>query len=338
MLQELQSVVEFGGAGLTQVSVVIRCYNEEQHIGRLLSGVMQQLVKDIEIIVVDSGSTDATLSIASRYPVKILSIRPQEFSFGRSLNIGCEAASGEFVVIASAHVYPVYKDWLGQLLAPFDDPQVALVYGKQRGCATTQYSEHRVFAQWFSEESNLRQNHPFCNNANAAIRRDLWEQLPYDEELTGLEDLDWANRAIALGYRLAYVAEAEVIHVHDETPAQTYNRYRREAIAFKAIFPQEQFHLWDFVRLWVANVFSDYRHALRDKVLRRELLRIPRFRLMQFWGTYRGYAQHEPVSQQLRRTFYYPNHRQSVQVSFESEQADCRIRYDEMEKSAPKVH
>ena len=97
-------------------SIVIRCFNEEQHIGRLLSGIIQQTIKDLEIIVVDSGSTDATLAIASRYPVQILSIRPEEFSFGRSLNIGCQAANGEFIILASAHIYPLYKDWLEQLL------------------------------------------------------------------------------------------------------------------------------------------------------------------------------------------------------------------------------
>jgi rhamnosyltransferase len=287
-------------------SIVIRCYNEEQHIGRLLSGIMQQTIQDVEIIVVDSGSTDATLSIAARYPVKILSIRPEEFSFGRSLNLGCRAAGGEFIVIASAHVYPVYQDWLERLLIPLADPQVALVYGKQRGNETTQYAEQQVFARWFAEQSNPDQAHPFCNNANAAIRRVLWTQLPYDEELTGLEDLDWAKQAMALGYKIAYTAEAEIIHVHNEKPRQTYNRYRREAIAFKRIFPQEQFHWWDFIRLLSANVYSDYFHAWREQVLGRNLLTIPRFRLMQFWGTCRGFNQHGPVTSQLKQTFYYP--------------------------------
>lgn len=66
----------------TYCSIIIRCYNEEQHIGRLLSGIMSQTIKDIEIILVDSGSTDSTLSIASRFPVKVLHISPQDFSFG----------------------------------------------------------------------------------------------------------------------------------------------------------------------------------------------------------------------------------------------------------------
>lgn len=42
-------------------NVIIRSYNEEQHIGRLLSGIMEQTVQDVEIVVVESGSTNTTL-------------------------------------------------------------------------------------------------------------------------------------------------------------------------------------------------------------------------------------------------------------------------------------
>ena len=291
---------------MRKLSIVIRCYNEEEHIGRLLSGIMQQNAINTEIIVVDSGSTDATVAIASRYPVKIISIKPEEFSFGRSLNLGCREAKGEFLVFASAHVYPVYQDWLAKLIEPLDNPNIALSYGKQRGNEITKYSEHQVFAQWFPETSNFAQTHPFCNNANVAIRRSLWEKYPYDESLTGLEDLDWAKRVMQEGYQIAYVADAEIIHVHNETPKRIYNRYRREAIALKNIFPQEKFNFWDFLRLFSSNMISDYYHAWHDKVLAKNLLSIPVFRLMQFWGTYQGHAQSQLLSSQIRQTFYYP--------------------------------
>ena len=91
-------------------SIVIRSYNEERHIGRLLAGIMEQTVKDVDIILVDSGSTDATVAIASQFPVTILHIDPEDFSFGRSLNLGCAAAKKDVIVLASAHVYPVYDD------------------------------------------------------------------------------------------------------------------------------------------------------------------------------------------------------------------------------------
>lgn len=288
-------------------SMVIRCYNEEQHIGRLLVGVMEQTVKDVEIILMDSGSTDATLSIASRYPVKILSIKPEEFSFGRSLNMGCAEATREFIVLVSAHVYPEYKDWLENLLAPFNDSDVALVYGKQRAEETAKYSEHQVYNKWYPKDSVVQQRYPFCNNANAAIRCSLWERLPYDEALTGLEDLDWAKRVIKLGKKIVYNAEAEVIHVHNENYSQVYNRYRREAIAFKQIYPHERFHMWDFLRLFTANVLTDYYHAWHDRILTKNLLGISCFRLMQFWGTFRGFAQQGHITSHLRNRFYYPN-------------------------------
>lgn len=287
-------------------SIVVRAYNEEKHIDRLLTGILQQTMQPVEIILVDSGSTDDTVAIASHYPVQVMSIQPDEFTFGRSLNYGIQQAQSEFVVIVSAHVYPVYPDWLEELLRPFDDPQIALVYGKQRGNVTTKFSEHMQFAKMFPEESIPRQKRPFCNNANAAIRRVLWQQRPYDEDLAGLEDLEWASWATAQGYYLAYTAEAEVIHVHLETQQQIYNRYRREAMALKNIRPQEHFHLWDFVRLYVSNLLSDCWHAVGERVLLREIIGILRFRYLQFWGTYRGFTLSGPLTSQLKQVFYYP--------------------------------
>jgi glycosyltransferase involved in cell wall biosynthesis len=289
------------------VSIVIRCCNEQEHIGRLLTGIFKQSISDVEVIVIDSGSTDQTISIASRFPVYIHEIRPNDFSFGSAINLGCSVANGDFMVLASAHVYPVYKDWLERLITPFSSSKIALVYGKQRGSETTKYSEHKIFKKWFPDESNFLQDHPFCNNANAAIRRSLWKKLPYDETLTGLEDIDWAKRVMQLGYKIVYEADAEVVHIHNESERHILNRYRREAIALKRIFPQERFSLWDFLRLYIGNTVSDYCHAWHDKVLRRNLKSISAFRLMQFWGTYCGYLQRGIVSRQLRQTFYYPN-------------------------------
>ena len=289
-----------------EISVVIRCYNEEAHIGRLLSGISQQTRKDVEVILVDSGSTDATLAIASRYPVQVLHIKKENFSFGYSLNTGCEAASGEYLVIASGHVYPVYHDWIERLVSHFQDERVGLVYGKQRGNELTKFSEQQVFASLFPDESDTSQSHPFCNNANTAIRRSLWEQSRYDETLTGLEDLAWAKQIQAAGHRIVYEAEAEIIHVHDETMKAIYNRYRREAIAMKNAFPRDSFNFIDFIRMYTGNVISDCRVAAKSGALRGNFGDILGFRFMQFLGTWRGFAQHGPVTRQLKNKFYYP--------------------------------
>jgi len=290
-------------------SIVIRAYNEEKHIGRLLEGVRQQTIKDVEIILVDSGSTDETVSVAESLGARIVRIPSTEFTFGRSLNLGFQSATRELIVIASAHVYPVYPDWLASLLYPFQNENVALAYGKQRGPEMAQFSEKQIYYQWYPDVSKPRQATVFCNNANAAIRKSLWQQNPYDETLTGLEDLAWGKWAKEQGYDIAYVAEAEIIHVHNETPDGVFNRYRREAMAFKKIYPEAHFSYYDFVRLTTMNILSDLWHAARERALWKNVSSIFRFRVMQFHGTRTGHRETSLITPQLRETFYYARER-----------------------------
>lgn len=290
-------------------SIVIRAYNEERHIGRLLEGIRQQTIKDVEVILVDSGSTDATVSVAESFGAKIVHIPSAEFTFGRSLNFGVREAGSEFIVIASAHVYPVYPDWLETLLRPFQDEKVALTYGKQRGYEGSKFSEHQIFHQWYPDVGNFDQATAFCNNANSAIRKKLWEQHAYDETLTGLEDLEWGKWAKGQGFKIAYAAEAEIIHIHNETPRGVYNRYRREAMALRRIYPEAHFNFYDFLRLTFTNIVSDLWHAAREGVFLKSFASIFWFRFMQFHGTRIGHRETSLVTPQLRETFYYARER-----------------------------
>ena len=307
-------------------SIVIRAYNEEKHLGRLLEGIARQTVKDAEVILVDSGSTDSTVAIVESFGARVVRIPSAEFTFGRSLNFGIRAATRELIVITSAHVYPVYPDWLESLLRPFNDEIVALTYGKQRGPDFAKFSEQQIFHQWYPDVSKSRQETVFCNNANAAIRKSLWERNPYDETLTGLEDLAWAKWVKEQGYAIAYVAEAEIIHVHNETPHGVFNRYRREAMAFKRIHPEASFSVYDFLRLTAMNVFSDLWHATREGALWKNIASIFWFRFMQFHGTRLGYRESSLLTPQLRETFYYARERKKK----EDEKRNIEpIRYDE---------
>jgi hypothetical protein len=159
----------------------------------------------------------------------------------------------------------------------------------------------------FPDESVIPQNHALCNNANAAIRRELWEQHRFDESLSGLEDLAWGTWAIGHDHLLAYSAEAEVIHIHSETPRQVYRRYRREAIALAQIRPEESFNLFDFLQLYLSNVRRDLHQAVLDRKLFDVLWEVLWFRWMQFMGTYAGFRHAGPVTDEVIQAFYYPN-------------------------------
>jgi hypothetical protein len=203
-------------------------------------------------------------------------------------------------------VYPVYDSWLELLIAPFADDKVALTYGRQVAPESGRFSEQQLLARWFPPQSVERQADPFCNNANAAIRMSVWRHARYDEQLTGLEDMDWAARALRGGYLLSYVAEAPVVHTHDESFAQVVNRYRREAIAHKRIHAEQRMSLGNAVGLAAVNILGDLREACRRGALTEHVWDIPRFRVAQFFGTYRGFRQKGPVTDMLKRRFYYP--------------------------------
>ena len=288
------------------VAIVIRAFNEEAHIGRLLTGIRHQTLAPDELILVDSGSTDATVSIAEAFDCEVVSIAREEFSFGRALNRGIEATEADVVVIASAHVYPIFDDWLERLLDPLEQAEVGLSFGRQTVPPGGRFSERRLLEQWFPNRSRRDREHPFCNNANAAIRRELWREQPYDERLTGLEDLAWAKSITGRGYSLAYAADAAVVHVHDESFAQVVNRYRREAIAHREIYPGQSLRTGTAIRLGLANIVKDLSAARREQQLGSHMIDILAFRSAQFYGTLRGFSQSGPVTESLRRRFYYP--------------------------------
>lgn len=294
-----------------RISAVIRAYNEAAHIGRLLAGLGQQTIRPDEIIIVDSGSTDDTVAIAEAAGCTIVPISKSEFSFGRALNRGCAAASGDVLLFASAHVYPVYDTYVEHIVSAFDRAGVAIAYGRQIGDERTKFSESRVMLKWFPTENIWDQGHPFSNNANAAVLRTAWQESPYDESLTGLEDLDFAKKAIGRGCKVAYVADAPVVHVHEESWNITRNRYRREAMAYARIEDETKMSVLKAAGLALSNIAGDYMDAAKEGRLRANAVSIPLFRSAQFLGAWEGFRKPENASARLLERFYYPAEKQS---------------------------
>jgi rhamnosyltransferase len=289
------------------VSIIVRTYNEERYLDRLLTAIAEQEVDfDHEVLLVDSGSSDDTLRIALRHGTKVLSIPKQDFSFGRSLNRGCAAAGGECLVFVSGHCVPVDNQWLARLVAPIRDQRVALTYGRQLGGHESKFSEKQLFAKFYPELSRIPQEGFFCNNANAAVRRDLWERHRFNEELTGLEDLFLGQALVRAGQRIGYVANATVHHFHHESWPTVRRRYEREAIAMQHIMPEIQITALDFVRYFFSAVRHDLGDLAKSGARIRDVQEVILFRFMQFWGSYRGNHEHRQLSRQRKEMYFYP--------------------------------
>ena len=290
------------------ISIVFRALNEAKWFGQALEACKSQDLGDLtaEIILVDSGSTDGTLEIARSHNVRIVEIPKSRFTFGRSLNWGCEAAEGKYLVFISAHCIPAHDKWLWNLVEPIRAGICEYSYGRQIGHECTHFSENQIFAKYFPEYDKLPQGDYFINNANSAIPRETWEKYRFDEDCTGLEDMVLGKAIFEDGGKMGYVADAPVIHIHEETLRQTYRRYYREALTLRDIMPDVQVRLLDVPRYVLAATFHDYSEALKERTFFRNCLPIIAFRSMQFWGSYRGHQERSRISDAQKEAYYYP--------------------------------
>lgn len=291
-------------------SIIIRTLNEARFLDDLLSMITRQNVIDFEyeIVLVDSGSTDDTVMIARKYGCRITTISKNEFSFGRSLNRGCDAAQGDIFVFISGHCVPVDEHWLQNLCKPIVEGHVSYSYGRQVGDDDSYFSERRIFAKYFPNRSEIPQEGFFCNNANSAVSRTAWERHRFDEELTGLEDMALAKKLVHEGEKIGYVAEAPVFHHHSETWEKVRMRFEREALALQVVMPEVQLGRWDVCRYIASSVLLDYRSAaLHYGSLRAHWYTILRYRIAQYVGSYVGNHSHRSLSQSRKDRFFYPS-------------------------------
>lgn len=205
-------------------SVVIRTKNEEKWLGECLRRLAAQTYQDFETIIVDSGSTDRTLEIARRFPVRILEIRPEEFSYPHALNHGCNRARAtDCFVFLSGHSLPRSRTWLADGISNFSDDRVMGAYGFVWALPDGSIWEKAIFNEYVS-----RLRHRFHKQqrieawgmgvlgfTNAIIRRDLWEQHRFDEAYgLGGEDGEWSRYWFRRGLIAIRDIRFSVYHSH----------------------------------------------------------------------------------------------------------------------------
>lgn len=219
------------------VSILIRTKDEERYIGQTLSILFSQTHKNYEVIIVDSGSTDSTLEIAGNFSVKIYKIKPEEFTWGYSLNYGFQRAKGKYVVCLSAHALPLSDRWLETLIANFSDDKVAAIASNMLPLPDCNPFDRRGLLNKYSmEKQELFEGRPFIfSNSCSAIRKSVWDIVRFDEALLAVEEEDWARKVRKIGYKIMYEPDAKVYHSHNETLRQIYKRFYELSHAWKLL-------------------------------------------------------------------------------------------------------
>jgi glycosyltransferase involved in cell wall biosynthesis len=211
--------------------VVIRAKNEARYIGETLSAIFNPLaMPPRQVVVVDSGSTDTTREIVQAFPTTLIQIRPEDFTYGFALNLGIAQTEADIVATLSAHSLPADPDWLRNLIEPFDDADVAGVYGRQlpRANATVFELIGMRLTGVLSDTPRRLYTRPLFSNANGAFRRGLWLEHPFDEQVGGAEDIAWVRTMQERGYTIAYQPTATVYHSHGESVVRHMQRASRD--------------------------------------------------------------------------------------------------------------
>ena len=222
------------------VSIIIPVKNGGSGFAQVLDAIYTQTYDgQLDVVIIDSGSTDGTPALVTRDPARLLQVRPEEFGHGRTRNLGAMASQGEFLVFTTADAVPASDIWLRNLVRNFEDPNVAGVYGRQIPKPST----------WPMEDFFLRWRYPpvrkiqyldgqrpdldtiFFSNVSSAIRRRVFEAHPF-EDVPINEDQVWAKNVVLNGYSIVYDPEAAVYHSHNRPLLKLFRRYFSAGMVF----------------------------------------------------------------------------------------------------------
>lgn len=270
-----------------RVSVIMRTKNSASTVGAALTALFSQEFDDFELLVVDSGSTDDTLSLVDAFPCRRYRIPPSHYVPGPVLNDAVDRCQGEIVVFQNSDVVPVNEVALGSLLNAFDDPKVQAAFARQLPRPEAHTCVRSDYARAFPDSREAPPWLPF-SLPFAAMRRSAWEQQPFYSGAWGSEDTEWGVRARQRGWRIRYVADALVMHSHNYTLRQLYGRRFIEGEADAFIYG-ERLAGWQ-VLVAIGRFIA--RDAI-DHVRRRDAMGLsailPR-RTVYHWAHYRGHC------------------------------------------------
>jgi rhamnosyltransferase len=222
------------------VSIIIPVKNGDAWLKDTIPAILGQVFEGgVEVIVIDSGSTDETLNILKNYPVRLVQIDSTSFNHGATRNLGATLAEGKYVVMTVQDAKPASSDWLKTLLNGFVDETVAGVCGLQ----IVPHHKDKNPVDWFRpisspemrivhfpDSERFRELSPdkqlsLCrwDNVNAAYRREILLDLPF-RKTDFAEDAIWAKDALLAGHSLVYQPAAQVEHYHTEDYDYAFKR------------------------------------------------------------------------------------------------------------------
>ena len=243
-----------------KVSVIVLSLNGEKVIGPCLTSLLKTEYENLELIVVDNGSTDSTAQIVAGFPTVQLIHLPENLGFAGGNNVGMQSAKGEIIILLNDDT-TVDPHWVSEIVKVMCiNPHVGIA-----GCKlfypdgkTLQHcggyinhhglSNHYGKGELDSGNYNTLRDVDYVTGAAIAIRREVINLLGYlDRRYWPIyfEETDYCFRTRKLGYRVVYVPKAVVIHYESQNVGMQsvgfYYKYHKNRIRFMLMnFTAEQ--------------------------------------------------------------------------------------------------
>jgi rhamnosyltransferase len=218
------------------ISVIIPVKDGGDDLRRCLAAIAAQRVHEpVEVLVIDSGSSDNSRELARSRGARVLEVDSSSFRHGATRNWAAEHARGEVLVFTTQDAFAENDRWLERLCAPLRaDEGLAGVYGRQIAHADAAPPE-RFFLEFLygsgprvqrvADAAELSLRTTLFSNVNSAMHRRVWMQFPFADDLYFLEDQDWSRRVLLAGYAIRYEPEAAVRHSHAYTVTTAFKRF-----------------------------------------------------------------------------------------------------------------
>jgi rhamnosyltransferase len=237
------------------VTVIIPTFNGEKYLERVLDAVeSQDYDGNVEILIIDSGSTDNTLEIISKHPlVRLVEIDHEDFGHGKTRNLAATLAQGTYLAYLSHDAIPTDPHWLRNLIEPLDTQGLncAGVVGKhipRPGCQPLlKYGIQGVFRACGPDQTvtivdgsqkstdDMSDGELFYSDVNSATRKEFLLKTIAYQDVDYSEDLAFARDFLRAGYKKAYMPSAVVEHSNDVTYKEFGKRVFDETLGMRKV-------------------------------------------------------------------------------------------------------
>ncbi|MDI6723942.1 MAG: glycosyltransferase [Methanobacterium sp.] len=229
------------------ISIILLTKDGGSRLEELMKSIRDQKYDgNIEIIAVDSGSKDDTVNILKKYNARVFEISPEDFHHSKTRNLGAQKSNRDILVYLTQDALPLDDYFLANLLKPLNN-NFSVVYGRQIANLDAKKLDVFFYSYFYPEERKiLNEKHAenprkfymenvFASDVCAAIKRDVWEKIRFDDDVPMSEDKDFALRVLKEGYTILYEPNAAVYHSHDYTLKSLFKRRFKDGAAFASI-------------------------------------------------------------------------------------------------------